>query len=308
MRFTFGTAASVLLTTLLLGCVVMDAEYDDRFGRYERTAATALEREVIPKLLAALTPEQRRRLARVNAKATASLDSTRIALEHDERGRSTLMVSTGFLSLQDTLVDASVIASETTGYEQQLIDYSVMIARLALGPRGELKPHPEPFWQYIGWKAARYETFSSDPRFAALRERAMLQSLAWLAATLLTEHIYRELDAPTNLDSEQAVRQRTTDLLLRAQFAPVPAWPVAILFNAIQHPDANASDEWICGARDVLETSASVTEKRDLGTDGELSVDRRDAVLRRWRDASQVLERSATCDSPLNAAGTASSS
>ena len=110
MRFTFGTAASVLLTTLLLGCVVMDAEYDDRFGRYERTAATALEREVIPKLLAALTPEQRQRWARVTAKATASLDSTRIALEHDERGRSTLMVSTGFLSLQDTLVDASVIA------------------------------------------------------------------------------------------------------------------------------------------------------------------------------------------------------
>lgn len=312
VRSIFNTIIAGLLTTQLLGCVVMETEHDDGVRKDQRAAEIVFEREVMPKLLAALRPEERRRLAPVSATATVSFDPSRIALEHDECKGSRLVVSTSFLSLQDALVDGSVIASATTGHEQQLVDYSVMVARFALGgDRIDQTQYPEPFWQYIGWTAGRYETFSSDPRFEALRQRAMLHSLAWLAASLLTERIDRDANAETNLDSQQAataVRQRTADLMLRARLAPVPAWSVAILFNAIRIPDENASNQWICGARDVLETAASATENRELGTNGELSLEFRETVLRRWREVSQMLERGATCDAPLNASGARSSS
>lgn len=128
----------------------------------------------------------------------------------------------------------------------------------------------------------------------------MMQSLAWLAANLLSARFYANLGVgETQIDSRQAansIRQRTADLLLRARIAPVPAWPVAILFGAIRHPDENAPDPWTCGARDVLETAASATENRDLATDDELSAEFREAALRRWRNVSQMLERRATCD------------
>lgn len=312
MRSIFTTTVVGLLTTLLLGCVMMDTEYDDGVREDQRATDLALERQVMPKLLAALPPEERQRLGPVSATATVSFDPARIALEHDERKRSRLVVSTSFLSLQDALVEASVIASATTGHEQQLVDYSVMVARFALGgARVDPKQYPEPFWQYIGWTARRYETLSSDPRFEALRQRAMMQSLAWLAASLLTERIDRNANAETGVDSPQAataVRQRTAELLLRARLAPVPTWSVAILFNAVRNPDENASDQWICGARDVLETAASATESRDLGTDGELSIEFRETVLRRWRDAAQMLQRGTTCDSSLSAPGARPSS
>lgn len=260
----------------------------------------------MPKLLAALSPEERRRLGPVSAIATVSSNPLRLALERDGREGNRIVVSTSFLSLQDALVDGSVIASATTGYERQLVGYSVKVARFALaGGRTDQKQYPEPFWQTIGWTAGRYETFSSDPRFEALRQRATTQSLAWLAASLLTERLYGNVNVgEPDFDSQQAanaIRQRTADLLLRARLAPVPAWSVAILFNAIRNPDENASNQWICGARDVLETAMVATGSRHLGVDSEPGVEFRESVLRRWRDASQVLERGATCVPPLGA-------
>lgn len=301
LRFILNTAVAALLTALLSGCVVTDADCDDRVRKDRRAAEITLERQVIPRLLAALTPEDRRQLGPVSATVTASLDPARIALEQDESKGSRLVISTSFLALQDALVDGSVSASATTGREQQLVDYSVMVARFALGgPRADHKQYPAPFWQYIGWTAERYEFFSSDARFDALRERAMMQSLAWLAASLLSERLYADVGVgETEIDSQQAanaIRQRTADLLLRARIAPAPAWSVAILFTAIRHPHENAPDPWTCGARDVLDTAAFATENRGVPTDDELSSEFREAVLRRWRDVSQMLQHRATCD------------
>lgn len=126
LRFILNTAVAALLAALLSGCVVTDAEYNDRVPKDQRAAAITLERQVIPKLLAVLTPEERRQLGPVSATVTASLDPARIALEQDARKGSRPVVSTSFLALQDALVDGSVIASATTGREQQLVDYPVM--------------------------------------------------------------------------------------------------------------------------------------------------------------------------------------
>ena len=97
LRFILNTTVAALLTALLSGCVVTDAEYDDRVRKDQRAAEITLEKQVIPKLLAALTPEERRLLGPVSATVTASLDPGRIAFEQNERKGSQLIVSTSFL-------------------------------------------------------------------------------------------------------------------------------------------------------------------------------------------------------------------
>lgn len=289
-----------LLTSLMHGCVMMNTEDDPGAHKYPRAAELVLEREIVPKLLAALSAEERQRLQPVSATVIASNDPLRIALESGRRKGTRLVVSSSFLARQDALIDGSVIASATTGHERQLIEYSVEVARVAVRDGEVARAESPPFWQFIGWTAARYQTFSADPRFATLRQRATTQTLAWLAATLMTERLYSdsvvggaELDAPRAAPS---VRERATDLLLRAQLGPVPAWSVAILFNAIRDPDANDSNPWICGARDVLETAVVVSRKRDLRAAGERDVTLRDAVMARWRDSSQMLAQHAVCE------------
>ena len=301
MRSTVNTTVAGLLTVLLHGCVVMDTEDDRGASRSARAAELMLEREVVPKLLAALSPEERRRLQPVSATVIASTDPLRIALESERRKGSRLVVSTRFLALQDLLIDGSVISSATTGHERQLIDYSVQAARVALrGSRVIQTERPQPFWQSIGWTAARYQTFSIDPRFEALRQRATTQTLAWLAATLISERLYGDMIVgAADSDPQQnaaRVRERAADLLLRARLGPVPAWSVAILLSAIRHPDANASNEWICGARDVLETALVVTGKRDRRAEDERDMKLRGTVMARWRDSSQVLQQHAMCE------------
>jgi len=300
MRSIVKTTLAGLLTILLLGCVAMDSEYDYGVRKYQRAAEIALQNEVMPTLLAALSTEERRRLKPMSAKAIASSDPLRIALESEGREGSRFVISTGFLALQDALIDGSVIASATTGHEQQLIDYSVQVARVARRGGALAGAEYPPFWQFIGWTAARYQTFSADPRFEALRQRATTQTLAWLAATLMSERPYGDtIVGGADLEPPRAaasVRERATELLLRARLGPVPAWSVAILFNAIRDPNANAPNRWICGARDVLETAVVVLGKRDFRAEGEGDVALRDTVTARWRDSSQVLQQYAMCE------------
>lgn len=301
LRSIVKMSAVGLLTLLVLGCIALDASNDRGIRTHQRVAESTLKREVLPRLLAVLPAEERGHLGPVSATATVSFDPARIMLELDERKGSRLVVSTSFLLLHDALVDGSVIASATTGHEQQLIDYSVMLARFARGGvRVEQQQYPEPFWQYIGWTAARYAAFSADPRFEVLRQRASMQSLAWLGASLLSEHLYDDVNfGATNLDSQQAavsVRQRAADLLLRARLAPVPAWSIAILVHAIRNPEANAPNQWVCGARDVLNTAMAATASRDLSAETASNVELQEVALARWRDASHILEQDAMCE------------
>ena len=68
-------------------------------------------------------------------------------------------------------------------------------ARFALGETyAAPEQYPEPFWGYIGWTAERHEFFSSNPRLEALRQRARMQSLAWLAASLLSQRLSSAAD------------------------------------------------------------------------------------------------------------------
>ena len=297
LRSIFHTGVAALHTALLTGCVMPHTEPDYGVWRDQRAAKAVLERQVIPQLLATMTPEERRELGPVSATVTASADPTEIELRYDERHGSRLTVSTSFLALQNALVDSSVIASATTGHEQQVVDYSVMIARLALREtRTALEQYPEPFWRYMGWSVERHEFFSSDPRFEALRQRATMQSLAWLAASLFRERLSVPADGMDSQPAAQILRQSTADLLLRARIAPVPAWEVAILLVAIRHPTLNVPSVWICGARDVLETAIIATEQRNLPATTSSTRASREPVLSRWRHASQMLQRSGMCD------------
>lgn len=295
-----------LLTMLVLGCVALDVSDDRDIRTHRRVAESTLKREVLPRLLAALPAEERARLEPMRVAAPVSFDPARIGLELDDRKGSRLVVSTSFLRLHDALVEGSVIASATTGHEQQLIDYSILLASFARdAARMDQQRNPEPFWQYIGWSAARYAAFSADLRFEVLRQRASLQSLAWLGASLLSEHLYDDVNfgAP-HLDSQPAaaaVRRRAADLLLRARLAPVPAWSVAILLHAIRNPGATAPNQWVCGARDVLDTAAAATADRDLSTETGSNAELQEIALARWRDASDILAQDAMCETSPSA-------
>lgn len=300
MRCVLKSPVAALLATLLLGCAATD--HDDQLKKEQRTVETALNKRVIPNILAALTSEHRLQLGPVRTEVMNSIDAAQIVLEDDTRKGSRLVVTTSFLAAQNALLDASVIASATTGHERQLVDYSVIVARFAVG--GSSSRYSEPFWHYIGWTAEQYDVFSSEPRFQALRERVLVQSLAWLVALLMNERLDTNVETELDvLQSGNSMRQRTADPLLRAQIAPVPAWPVATLFAATRKPDEQASAQWICAARDVLESAITAAERYDFPANDRLSIASRDAALSRWRFTSQTLLWVAECDSSSSASG-----
>lgn len=299
--FPIAVTIAAVGATIALGCGHTPSANNSDPPTHERITQDTLAKDVLPRLKAALPVENQPLVADLRASVTATDGHARVELESSGANIQFVM-SSSFLSLQRMLIEASVIGAATTGYEPQLVDYAMEACRFALGTNnGEVVESLRPFWRYIGWSAERYETFRADVRFDALLKRATTQTLAWLVATAVSEHVYAN-SATTSGPSDSAlhaasVRAQAANMMLRSRLAPVPAWPVAILFEAIRDPQVSASDRWVCGARDVLDTAIEQTSTYTSAAEKGLRAEEsRQAALDRWRETRQMLAGRVACD------------
>ena len=297
----FARSLAGMLVTVVCGCAHVPLAQENDATAYARVTQEALNKDLWPTLSAALPPVDRKRLGKLQATVVDAGDPLHIGVRGPGLNAS-FVLTEGFLALQQELIDASVLGGATTGYEAQLVDYAVEVSRYAVKVhRGDPASRPVPFWQYIGWTRERYDTFRADMRYAVLLQRATLQTLAWLLTTAVSEHLDidataddRALDAPLR---STRVRQRAAKLMLQARWAPVPPWPAAVLFAAARVPQEQASAQWICSARAVLETAAEQTSRHTFAAKDQANEpDARETALARWREPSQLLAQRGSCD------------
>lgn len=264
----------------------------DAFVRQYQTRGQAVLDAALPRLSRALTADEREKFGRLTVNVIPSRDPLRVQLEQDSPDTNRLVLSVGFLILQDMLVDASAVAA-VSGTEGALIDYAVEVARFALQANYPTKyrspevGQPTPFWQHIGWTSERYATFRDSPQARKLISQATIQTHAWVVAYAIADR----LNGPQGSD---AVLRLASDLLVRAKFAPVPAPGASVLLFATKSPDEKQRDAWVCGARGVL-TAAILIGERDQKVAGEARAATIGARIKEWQRVAQLLDQRGGC-------------
>lgn len=266
---------------------------------YQEAAQAMLDVEVMPRLLNSMSASDRERLGSFRAEVILSRDPTRLQLERESARSSRLVITAGFLSVQDVLIDAWAVAT-ASNHERDLIDYSIEITRFALrsGYDGNIAA-PPPFWSQIGWPAPRYQQLRTDRQTQELRYTQTLQALAWIVANAMAERLTAESvdDAARGLQSPKPQRARAGELLRQAHLPSVPAWPVVLFVNALQSPDEGAATHWICATRDA---SADASAPHGINQPDPLSARERalrENTLGAWRETTEMLSTYGKCAS-----------
>lgn len=264
----------------------------DAFAREYQTHAKAVMDAAVPRLLDALSAEERAKLGQFSAHIIASRDPLRVQLERDSPDSSRLTISAGFLILQDLLVDASAVAA-VSGTEAALVDYSVETARFALQANYPAKyrnaevGRPKPFWQHIGWTQERYANYRDNPQAKRIISQATIQTHAWIAAYAIAERLKAS-------EGNDAVLRFAGDLLVRARFAPVPALGASVLFFATEYPDEQQRGAWICGARGALSAAILIGERDRKAATG-FRAETIEARIKEWQRVAELLDQKGDC-------------
>lgn len=291
---TFGNCVRcvLLLWAVSSASAAADQSSPDAIAREYQTHGQAVFDVAASRLLTALSTDERRQLGTLVVNVVPSRDPLRVQLEQNSPDANRLVVSVGFLILQDLLVDASVVGV-VSGTEPALIDYSVEIGKFALQANYPAKyrnseiSQPKPFWQNLGWTSERYATFRNDPKTKELVSRATMQTHAWLVAYAIAER----LEASEGSD---AVLGLADDLLVRARFAPVPALGPSVLFSATRHPDAQQHTTWICDGRSYLRSAIFIGERDRKAATGARQANI-DARITEWQRVADVLDQKGQC-------------
>lgn len=265
---------------------------DDGVARGYQKHGQAVLDAAASRLISALSAEERASLGRLTVNVIPSRDPLRVQIEQVSPESAQLVVSVGFLVLQDLLVDASAIAV-VSGNEAALVDYSVDTARFALQANYPAKyrsaevGRAKPFWQHIGWTQDRYVAFRDDPRAKKLISQATIQTHAWIIAYSIADRLNASRDS-------QGSASVAADLLDRAKFAPVPALGASVLFFATKHPDERQRGAWICGGRGVLSAAIQISE-RDLKAGRGARAETTEARMAEWQRVAQLLDEQGDC-------------
>lgn len=264
----------------------------DAFVRQYQTRGQAVLDATLPRLSSALTAEEREKLGRLTINVIPSRDPLRVQLEQDSPDANRLVLSVGFLILQDLLVDASAVAA-VSGTEAALIDYAVEVARFALQANYPTKyrspeiGQPKPFWQHIGWTQERYATYRDNPQAKKIISQATIQTHAWIAAYAIAERLKAS-------EGRDVLLRFAGDLLVRARFAPVPALGASVLFFATKYPDEQQRGAWICGAREALSAAILIGE-RDRKTAIGVRAETIEARIKEWQRVAELLDQKGDC-------------
>lgn len=264
----------------------------DAFAREYQTRGQAVIDAAVPRVISALSTEERGKFGRLTVNVIPSRDPLRVQLERDSPDSIRLAVSVGFLILQDLLVDASVVAV-VSGTEDALVDYAVEIARFALQANYPAKyrnpevGRPKPFWQQIGWTSEQYAAFRDNPQTKKLLSQATIQTQAWIVAYAIADRLHAA-------EGSDAVLRVASDLLVRARFAPVPALGASVLFFAIKYPDEQQRNAWICAARGVL-SAATIIGERDREAASAARAASIEARIKEWQRVAEFLDHRGDC-------------
>lgn len=298
MNIRYGLSKYAFCTLLLYSASLTSVAQEDSprredaVGREYQKRGQAVLEMAASRMISALSAEERAKLGRLTVDVIESRDPLRVQLERESPESSRFAVSVGFLILQDVLVDASAVAV-VSGKEAELIDYSVETARFALQANYPPKyrnaeiARTKPFWQHIGWTEEQYAAFRRDPRAKKLISQAAIQTHAWIIA-------YSVADCLNASDDSDELLYAASDLMDRAQFAPVPALGAAVLFFATKYPDEQERATWICGVRGSLLAAIRINERHRnaaLGPPAE-TIDARIAL---WRRTAALLDERGDC-------------
>lgn len=297
-----AAAALVLLARTGATQDVSREQAPAEFGReYSGVIQQALDSIVVPRLTQVLSSEERDTLGTLIVQVVPAMDPLKIKLEPKWANSSRLVVSVGYLIIQDVLIDASLL-SMVAGEEERLVMYSIDVAKLAQtdgrdapSPSSSRRLPPRPFWEVLGWSEQQYESVRQNSSYKRLDARVRVETLAWIVAYALEKRldeaaVHRDKSKVAN--KEERIVKRTADLLTKARFAPVPALGVSIYYFGAEQPGDAAAATWVCNARDVL-MAAIVNGERGSGR---ASIDpTTDSGFVRWRQLAGMLDRKGRC-------------
>lgn len=265
----------------------------DAFAREQQKRSQSVMDAVLPRLIAALPEAEPGELRKLVVEVVLSRDPTKIQLDRGLPDADRLVISAGFLALQDVLTEASVMAV-VANQDAALVDYSVAMTKYALQanyPASYRNPSfkkPEPFWKAIGWTQERHASFREDPRSKELVSRAAVQSHAWLVAYAISERL-----SETENDRAKLL-ERAGDLLIKAHLSPVPALGPSVLFFGTKNPDERQSNAWICASRSALSAAISLGE-RDRKNANAVRASNIDKSVREWDRVAKILDQKGHC-------------
>lgn len=292
-------AAAMLISAAPTGCIPqVSSKTPEEFAReYPTRVQAAFDTIAVPRLLQALTKEEREELGALTVEVVQSLDPLRIGLEQKAANSSRLIVSVGYLIIQDILIDASVL-SVLAAEDEALLAYAIDVTRLALptNTRPRSLP-PKPFWQVLGWNESRYESVREDLTYKELDAQVRVQTLAWIVAHAIAERLSGtqvQPGKPTATDGEAGVLARTADLLVSAGFAPVPALGSSVFYFGTQYPKEELTGAWLCSARQVLDAAINQGQ-RDYQSATSARRATLKAILAEWRRVAEMLTGRGRC-------------
>lgn len=295
------TVRSRIQATCLILCCnagAVNAAEPDFLRALQQATQTMYEKAVVPQLIEHMTPEERERLGTLSVTVIPSRDPLRVELEPLAAGTSRLVVSTGFILIQDMLIDASVLAV-VTDHEAQLLEYAPEVTRFALKARyAEKNVPPRPFWTVMGWNEQRYGEFRKDPRYSVIRSRATIQTLAWTLARAAAERLVvpdRNLGKTGQIeDTEYQIQRKAADMLLRAGITPMPATGAAVLYYGIQYPTDDSQPKWLCATGGMTRAAMQAVSEREQKKAPADPVAAK-ARLAEWGRGAEAIEQAGHC-------------
>lgn len=178
-----ATLLAILMGVPCWAQAPMTPTQQDFAREYQMRIQQVADLLVVPRLLQALSSEERRKLGEFRVDVAQSRDSLRIELEPKAANTNRLVISVGNMFVHDLLVEASVVWASARR-DDDAITYAIDVTEYALQARRPGSPHaqPKPYWELLGWDEKKYEAVHNERSNQKLFARARIQTLAWIVA------------------------------------------------------------------------------------------------------------------------------
>ena len=295
-----GCCGRLLVAILLLGSTTAFAK-SSPLSIYQQAMQSLLDDAVMPKLKARLSANERSRIFSLTLEVSSSSDPRQVLMSTFTKP-SHYVVSAGYMSLQDVLVDAAILADAQPSSIDELMDYSFEVAQYGQATEQSPTPAtvvPRPFWSRLNWKESTYQQLRASTAYSTNRYRGAEQNVAWLAAVAIAQTV--SSDTVSKRISPSVTRRNiyelAAELLQRSDWSPAPSWPVAILYaSATQQAGMGAAQDWACEAKQIVEAGIAVDQRTERSSSDAALRTERQQQNEYWRRVADRLEARSRCD------------